>query len=123
MDSYDEFVRENVPAAAAVSDVKTAATSRLSLNLRDNNRIYLLLSQADGRISGKGNVTRGNVTGPVQAVGVLQANKLSLDVTAPGKESYKFSLSAEGSSVLGDYSLALPDGERLNGTAEGKWEI
>jgi hypothetical protein len=123
MDSYDEFVRENIPAAAAVPDVKTAATSRLSLNLLDNRSIYLLLSQAEGRISGQGNVTQGNVTGPAEAVGMLQANKLSLDVTAPGKEVYKFSLAAEGSSVLGDYSLALPDGEKLTGTAEGKWVI
>jgi len=124
MDSYDEFVRENVPASvAAVPDVKTAATSRLRLNLLDNRSIHLLLSQAEGRIFGQGNVTQGNVTGPVEATGTLQANKLSLDVTAPGGEFYKFGLAAEGSTVLGDYSLAMPDGERLTGTTEGKWEI
>lgn len=124
MDSYDEFVRENVPAGvAAVPDVKSAATSRLRLNLKDNSRIYLLLSQAEGSISGEGNVTQGNVTEPVEAVGMLQANKLSLDVTASGGEFYKFSLAAEGRTVLGDYSLAMPDGKRINGTADGKWEI
>jgi hypothetical protein len=124
MDSYDEFARENVQAAAAaVPDVKAAATSRLSLNLTDSGRIYLLLSQAEGRISGRGNVTQENVTGPAEAVGMLQANKLSLDVTAPGRESYKFSLALEGSTVMGDYSLAMPDGEKLNGTTQGKWEI
>jgi len=124
MDSFDEFVRENVPArVVAVPDVKTAATSQLRLNLLDNRRIYLLISQAEGRISGQGNVTQGNVTGPVDAVGMLQANKLSLDVTAPGGEVYKFGLAAEGSAVMGDYSLAMPDGERLTGTVDGKWVI
>jgi hypothetical protein len=123
MDSYDEFARENVPAAAAIPDVRSSATSRLSLFLSDNGSIYLLLSQAGGKFSGLGNATEGNVTGPAQAVGMLQANKLSLDVTAPGKEVYKFSLATEGSTVMGDYSLALPDGERLNGTTQGKWEI
>jgi len=124
MDSYDEFIRENVPAnIVAVPDVKTAETSRLRLSLLDNSRIYLLLSQAEGSIFGRGNITQGNITGPVEAVGMLQANKLSLDVTASAGEFYKFSLAAEGSSVLGDYSLAMPDGERRNGTAQGKWEI
>ena len=124
MDDYDEFVSENVPArVVAVPDVKKAGTSRIRLNLLDNRRIYLLLTQAEGSISGQGNVTQGNVTGPVEAVGMLQANKLSLDVTASGGEVYKFSLATEGSTVLGDYSLAMPDGERLNGTTEGKWEI
>jgi hypothetical protein len=56
-------------------------------------------------------------------VGMLQANKLSLDVTAFRGEVYKFSLATEGNTVLGDYSLTMPDGERLNETAEGKWEI
>lgn len=124
MDSYDEFVRENAPASTvAVHDVKTTETSRLSLNLKDNSSIYLLLSQAEGRIFGQGNVTQGNVTGPVEAVGMLQADKMSLDVTAPGGEFYKFSLATEGKTVLGDYSLAMPNGEKLTGTTEGKWEI
>jgi hypothetical protein len=124
MDSYDEFVRENVPAnVVATPDVKAAAKSRLRLNLLDNNSIYLQLSQAEGRISGQGNVTHGNVTEPAEALGTLQANKLSLDVTAPGGELYKFALALEGSTVLGDYSLAMPDGEKLTGIVDGKWEI
>jgi hypothetical protein len=124
MDSYDEFARETVPTnVVAVPDVKKAATSQISLNLLDNSRINLLLTQTEGRIFGQGNVTRGNVTRPVEAEGKLQANKLSLDVTAIGGEVYKFSLAAEGSTVLGDYNMASPDGERRNGTAEGKWEI
>ena len=124
MDSYDEFARETVPTnVVAVPDVKKAATSQISLNLLDNSRIYLHLTQADGSIFGQGNVTQGNVTRPVEAEGKLQTNKLSLDVTALGGEVYKFSLAAEGSTVLGDYNMASPDGERRNGTAEGKWEI
>ena len=70
MDSYDEFVRETVPTSVvAVPDVKKAATSRISLNLLDNSRIYLLLTQADGSIFGQGNVTQGNVTGPARGCG------------------------------------------------------
>ena len=124
MDSYDEFVRENAPTSAlAVPDVKTAATSRLSLNLKDNSIIYLELTSSEGSIFGQGNVTKGNVTARIEAEGTLQANRLSLDVTASSGVFYNFSLAAEGSTVLGEYSSEMPDGERLTGTAEGKWEI
>ena len=123
MNSYDQFLSEESPVSvAAVPDAKEAATSRIRLNLSNNSSIYLLLTMAEGSILGKGNVTTGNVTGPAEAVGRLIANRLSLDVTALGGEVYKISLAAEGSTVLGDYSLAMPDGERLNATAEGKWE-
>ena len=54
---------------------------------------------------------------------MLQANKLSLDVTASDGEFYKFSLALEGSTVLGNYSLAMPDGEKRTGIVDGKWEI
>lgn len=125
MDSFDEFVRENDPAASsmAAADVKRAETSQILLNLKDNSSIYLTLSQENGSISGQGNLTQGNVTEPVEAVGMLQANRLSLDVTALSGESYKFSLASEGSTVLGDYSLAMPNGERRTGIVDGKWEI
>ena len=107
MNSYDQFVsEESSVSVAAAADVKEAATSQIRLNLSNNSSIYLLLTLAEGSILGKGNVTSGNVTGPAEAVGRLIANKLSLDVTALGGEVYKFSLAAEGSSVLGDYSLA-----------------
>jgi hypothetical protein len=124
MDSYDEFIRENAPGSSvAIADVKTAATSRIHLNLKDNDSIYLQLIQADGSISGRGNLTQSKETWPVEAVGMLQENRLSLDVTASGGELYKFSLAREGSAVIGDYSEILPDGRRINGTAEGKWDI
>jgi hypothetical protein len=50
-------------------------------------------------------------------------NKLSLDVTASGGELYKFNLASEGSTVMGDFSEALPNGASLTGLAKGKWEI
>jgi len=50
-------------------------------------------------------------------------NKLSLDVTASGGELYKFNLASEGSTVMGDFSESLPNGESLTGLAKGKWEI
>ena len=78
---------------------------------------------AEGSIFGQGNVTKGNVSARIEAEGMLQANKLSLDVTASGGVFYKFGLAVEGSTVLGEYSLAMPGGERQTRTAEGKWEI
>jgi len=123
MNNYDQFLSEEYPVpVVTAADVKEAAKSQIRLNLSNNSSIYLLLTIAEGSVLGKGNVTSGNVTGPAEAVGRLIANKLSLDVTALGGEVYKFSLAAEGSSVLGDYSLEMPDGERRSATAEGKWE-
>jgi hypothetical protein len=121
MDSYDEFVRENAPTSA-VPDVKTAAVSRLSLNLKNNSSISLLLTHSEGIFSGQGNMTSSNETLPVEAAGSLQADILSLDVTASGGVLHKFSLASEGSTVLGDYSGKMPDGEILAGVADGKWE-
>jgi hypothetical protein len=124
MNSYDQFLSEEYPVpVATAADVKEAATSQIHLNLSNISSIYLLLTVAEGNLLGKGNVTSGNVTWPVEAVGQLLGNKLSLDVTALSGEIYKISLAAEGSSLLGDYSLTMPDGERRNATAEGKWEI
>jgi hypothetical protein len=124
MDSYDDFVRENVArVSASDSDVKSAATSRLSLNLRDNGSMDIFLIADGESFSGRGNMTWANETKPVEAVGILQASQLSLNVTALGKEIYKFSLAREGSTVIGDYSEILPDGKIINGDAKGIWEI
>jgi hypothetical protein len=124
MNSYDQFLSEEPPVIVATADdVKDAATSQIHLNLSNNSSIYLLLTLAGGSLLGKGNVTSGNATQPAEAVGQLLGNKLSLEVTALSGETYKMSLAAEGSSILGDYSLTMPDGERQNATAEGKWVI
>jgi hypothetical protein len=124
MNSYDQFLSEEYPVpVATAADVKEAATSQIHLNLSNNSSIYLLLTMAKGSLLGKGNVTSGNVTWPAEAVGQLLGNRLSLDVTALSGEIYKMSLAAEGSSLLGDYSLTTPDGERQNATVEGKWEM
>ena len=45
-------------------------------------------------------------------MGTLEGNKLSLDVTASGGELYKFDLASEGSTVMGDFTETLPNGER-----------
>lgn len=122
MNSYDQFLSEEYPVSvAAATDVKESAKSQIRLNLSNNSSIYLHLTLAGGSLLGKGNVTSGNITGPAEAVGQLLENILSLDVTALSGEIYKMSLAAEGSSILGDYSLTMPDGERQNATAEGKW--
>lgn len=123
MNGYDQFLGDDYPRqAAGVSDVKKANASRIYLNLSDNSSISLILAQDDGRVTGKGNITSASISGPVQAVGQIMAGKLSLDITAPGGEIYKFDLAAEGSTVLGDCRLAMPDGRLLNETVEGRWE-
>jgi hypothetical protein len=130
MEGYDEFAQESVPTSSiavqssvVVPDVKAAAESRLSLDLKDKSNIDLALSKTREGISGRGNMTLANGTEPVKAVGTLQGNKLSLDVTASGGELYKFNLASEGSTVMGDFSESLPNGASLTGLASGKWEI
>jgi hypothetical protein len=124
-DSYDEFVRDNIPAASLVDlpDVKMAAQSRMSLNLNDQTHMDLILSLASREFSGRGNKTQANETEQVEAVGLLQGNKLFLNVSAKSGVLYRFNLANEGSIVLGDYSQTKPNGEELSGVADGKWEI
>ena len=122
MGGHEEFARDNVPMSSiAIPDVKTAALSRLSLNLRDKRSIYLILSMIQGNISGEGSMTGFNGTETADAVGTLQGNTLSLNVTTSGGELYKFDLASEGNTVMGDFIETLPNGERRNGLAEGKW--
>ena len=130
MEGYDEFARENVPTSSiavpnsvVVPDVKASAESRLSLDLKDKSNIDLALSKTREGMSGRGNMTEINGTEPVVAVGTLQGNKLSLDVTASGGELYKFNLASEGSTVMGDFSESLSNGVSLTGLAKGKWVI
>ena len=89
MDGYDEFLRENVPASsvaargiAVIPDAKTAAQSRLNLDLKDKGSVYLVLSKTQEGIFGDGSMTAANGTEAVKAVGTLVGYKLSLDVTA-----------------------------------------
>ena len=128
MDGYDEFARENVPTSSiaisnsvVVPDVKNAAQSRLNLDLKDKSSIYLVLSKTQKGIIGDGSMTATNGTETVKAVGTLLGNELSLDVTTGSGKLYKFNLASEGSSVMGDFSEALPDGETYTGLATGKW--
>jgi hypothetical protein len=128
MDGYDEFARENVPASsiaapgmAVTPDVKTAAQSRMNLNLNDKSSIYLVLSKTQEGIFGDGSMIAANGTEIVKAVGTLVGNELSLDVTGSGGEIYKFDLASEGSTVMGDFTETLPDGETSTGLASGKW--
>lgn len=125
MDSYDEFLRDNAPSASLVvhPDVKMAAQSRMSLNLNDTTHMDLILSSVSGGFSGRGNKTQANETEKVEAVGSLQGNRLSLNVSAKSGVVYRFMLAKEGSIVLGDYSQTKPDGEELSGVADGKWDI
>lgn len=130
MEGYDEFARESVPTSSIAAlgntvlpDVKMAAQSRLNLNLKDKSSIYLVLSKTQEGFSGDGSMDVANGTETVLAVGTLNGNKLSLDVTASGGELYKFNLASEGSTVMGDFSEAQPDGVTSTGLATGKWKI
>jgi len=130
MEGYDDFARENVqtssiaaPGITVIPDVKMAAQSRLNLNLKDKRSIYLVLSKTLEGFSGDGSMTVANGTETVKAMGTLNGNKLSLDVTASGGELYKFNLASEGSTVMGDFSEAQPDGVTSTGLATGKWKI
>jgi len=123
MNGYDQFLSDDYPLkTAAVSDAKEGNASRIYLNLSDNSSISLRLAQNDGRVTGKGNITSGSATAPVEAVGQIMAGKLSLEITAQGGEIYKLDLATEGSTVLGDCRLEMPDGRLLKETAEGRWE-
>ena len=77
MDSFDEFVRENVRKTSVnLPAPSTAAQGRLSLDLGDLSHIDLVLSQADEELSGLGNITLDNRTEQVKATGSLQGNNL-----------------------------------------------
>jgi hypothetical protein len=130
MEGYEEFARENVQTSSiaalgitVIPDVKMAAQSRLNLNLKDKSIIYLVLSKTQEGFSGDGSITVANGTETVKATGTLEGNKLSLDVTASGGELYKFNLASEGSTVMGDFSEALPNGVTSTGLATGKWKV
>lgn len=128
MNGYDEFMRENVPTSsiaargiAVIPDAKTAAQSRLNLDLKDKGSVYLVLSKTREGFFGDGSMISANGTETVKAVGMLEGNKLSLDVTGSGGEIYKFDLASEGSTVMGDFTASLPDGETSTGLVTGKW--
>lgn len=123
MDSYDEFLRDNIAQSTVssgfASDAIIGKASMMSLNLSDIGRIDLRLSANGTQIKGAGNLTQENETRPVDAAGRLNENMLSLNVTDSRGDAYSFGLAAEGSTVLGSYNLTEPDGSKTNGTAEG----
>ena len=125
MDSYDEFLRDNVRestvSADATSEAIIGTASMMSLNLSDIDRIDLRLSADGAQIKGAGNLTQANETRPIEAAGRLVKNMLNLNVTDSRGNAYSFGLAAEGSTVLGDYNLTEPDGRKTNGTVEGTW--
>jgi hypothetical protein len=94
----------------------------MNLNLKDKSSIYLVLSRNQEGLSGEGSMTGVNgTTETLEAVGTLKGSMLSLEVTASGGKLYKFNLASEGSTLMGDFSEKLPNGESLTGLAEGKW--
>jgi len=123
MDSYDEFVRDNIQKSSIGLSAAKTAESRLGLDLGDQSRIDLILSQVAGELSGIGNVTRANQTEQAKATGSLQGDKLSLEVVTLSNVLFKFELVNQGNMVQGDYSKIDSDGERIQGFADGRWEI
>jgi len=125
MDSYDEFLRDNVAqstvSVGTTSGAIIAQASIMSLNLSGIGRIDLRLSENETQIEGAGNLTQANETSTIEAAGRLMNNTINLNVTDSRGNAYSFGLVAEGSTVLGDYSLTKPNGSKTNGTAEGTW--
>jgi hypothetical protein len=84
MDSYDEFLRDNVAESSVstipVSNANSTSESRMELNLSDLSRIDLQLSVTEDSLTGRGDLTRSNETKTIEAVGRLQANTLWLNV-------------------------------------------
>lgn len=126
MDSYDEFLRDNVAqstvSVGTTSGAIIAQASIMSLNLSGIGRIDLMLSENGTQIEGAGNLTQANETSTIGATGRLMNNTIHLNVTDSRGDAYSLGLSAEGSTVLGDYNLTKPNGSKTNGTAEGTWE-
>ncbi len=123
MDSYDEFVRDNIQKSPIGLSATKNAKSRLGLDLSDESRIDLILSRVAGEISGIGNVTRANQTEQVKATGTLQGDRLSLDVVTLSDVLFKFELVDQGNMLQGDYSKIDSDGKQIQGFADGRWEI
>lgn len=127
MSSYDEFLRDNAPNSSVSADPspdqKSANSGMLKLNLSDGASIDLQIESTDVSLTGIGNLTRSNETLPVEAAGTLQERILALNITALGGEVYRLGLGIDGSRIIGEYRLDLPDGEGINGTAEGWWDL
>jgi hypothetical protein len=125
MSSYDEFLRDNAPNSSVSADPapyqKSANSRSMKLNLSDGESIDLQIESTDVSLAGIGNLTRNKEIGPVEAEGILQERILALNITAPGGEVYRLGLVIDGSRISGEYRLDLPDGEGINGTAEGWW--
>jgi hypothetical protein len=127
MSSYDEFLRDNAlnssVSADPAPDQKSASSGKLKLNLSNGESIDIQIESTDVSLAGIGNLTRNNESRPVEAEGTLQESILALNITAPGKEVYRLDLGTNGSRISGEYRLDLPDGEGINGTAEGWWDL
>jgi hypothetical protein len=125
MDSYDEFLREDVPATglSGLPDMRKAARSQIILNLDDNSHMDISLAARNDGFFGQGNMTQANETDLVEATGTLKRNRLLLDVASRSGAFCRLDMAKEGSTVLGDYNLTLPNGKNIKGTAAGKWVI
>jgi hypothetical protein len=123
MSSYDEFLRDDAQnssdSADPAPDRKSANSGILKLNLSNGESIDLQIETTDVSLTGIGNLTRNNESRPVDAAGTLQERILALNITAPGREVYRLDLGINGSRIIGEYRLDMPDGEGINGTAEG----
>ena len=123
MASYDEFVGSNAAASSVSSSpIVQADQGTLILSLQDKTQIDVALHQEKGDLIGQGNLTRQNETEPVQAKGSLKGNNLALVIVSPHGESYLFDLAKEGGTVLGDFNLTTPSGEKISGIADGRWQ-
>lgn len=123
----------STPAEAPVTAPATATTTagftpaisvsgNWSFGLRDvQNRIMALsISQSDESLRGEGTISGVNGTDSVSALGLLDGDKMSLNVTSNETESlYSLVLTVVKNTATGRYSLYPPGGEPISGAIEG----
>ncbi len=136
MMSFDEFSRAayaartvQEPASFEIGSVKKGSAkeaspkgriNNISIDLDDGSRINLILYPAGGNLFGRGDMIPG-IAGASEAlgvVGVLEGDRLILEMVSPSGDLYRVDLSGDESGFSGDFVKITPEGETAQGTAK-----
>lgn len=121
-ESKDTSTSKAESSMASATATRESVAGSWSFSLRDsqNKIMALTLSQSEETLYGTGSISEANGTETVSASGLLDGNRMSLNVTAAATlEEYVFSLMKTGNTASGEYRLFLTPGKMMNGTAEG----
>jgi hypothetical protein len=92
-------------------------TGSWHLELTNGVNINLILSQSGSLVSGRGNVTSGNVSQEAKANGSYSGNVLKMNVVpVGGKEHYALSLDLSGQTPAKTYSIFSNNTATSSGT-------